>query len=144
MHPGISRLSDQPAVRAKGSPIDQTFMVAEILRALRRAEFAQILGRCGQMIILLAENAGVKSRVRQGADTKNQIGGVPVRIDKIIGQRQLNVEPGIARGEPGKPRRDVPLAKKTGPLMRIVPDGSLARSSSSRRASSRLPVIARA
>jgi hypothetical protein len=38
-----------------------------------------------------AQNTGVERRVRQRANAEDKIGRIPVRVDKVIGQRQLNV-----------------------------------------------------
>lgn len=97
------------------------------------------------MVELLPEHPGVKRGVRQRADAEDNVRGVTVRIDKIVGEGQFNGETRVTRQKPRQARRDVPLSeKKTGPLIRSVPDGSRARSSSSRRASSIFPAIARA
>lgn len=64
-------------------------MLAQLGRVSRYAVLTQIRRRRGKMVALLPEDAGVERRVRQGADAKNEVGGIPVRVDKVIGQRQL-------------------------------------------------------
>lgn len=64
-------------------------MLAQLGRVGRYAVLTQIRGRRGKMVALLPEDAGVERRVRQRADAKNEVGGIPVRVDKVIGQRQL-------------------------------------------------------
>ena len=114
-------------------------MMRQIVRPLRRAVLSQIVRRGGQIAALLTKNARVKGGVRQHADAKDHVGGILVRVDKIIGQRQLDIQPRIARRQ--QQPRATPLAEKTGALMRIVPEGSVERASSSRRASSKLVII---
>ncbi len=93
------------------------------------------------MVALLTKNARVKGGVRQHADAKDHVGGILVRVDKIIGQRQLDIQPRIARRQTRQPGAMCRWPKKTGALMRIVPEGSVERASSSRRASSKLVII---
>ena len=87
-------------------------MMRQIVRPLRRAVLSQIVRRGGQMVALLTKNARVKGGVRQHADAKDHVGGILVRVDKIIGQRQLDIQPRIARRQIRQPWRNVPLAEK--------------------------------
>lgn len=96
------------------------------------------------MVELLTEHPGVKRGVRQHADAEDNVRGVAVRIDKIVGEGQFNGETRITRQKPRQARRDVPLSEKDRAIDTQRADGSQARSSSSRRASSRFPAIARA
>jgi hypothetical protein len=66
-------------------------MIAQRGRIVRHTVFAQIRGRRGKVVTLLTKNAGVERRVRQHANAKDKIGRIPVRVDKVIGQRELNV-----------------------------------------------------
>ncbi|MND85725.1 hypothetical protein D3C80_776610 [compost metagenome] len=64
------------------------------------------------MVKLLAENARVEGGIRQLADAKDHVGSILVRIDIIVRQRQIQVQPGIAFCQRGQPGGDVPLPKK--------------------------------
>ena len=89
VHPILPLASHKPAIRARRTAIHQAFMLAQLGRVGRYAVLTQIRGRRGKMVALLPEDAGVERRVRQRADAKNEVGGIPVRVDKVIGQRQL-------------------------------------------------------
>lgn len=64
------------------------------------------------MVELLTEHPGVKRGVRQRADAEDNVRGVAVRIDKIVGEGQFNGETRITRQKPRQARRDVPLSEK--------------------------------
>lgn len=89
MHPILPFATHEPAVRPRRTAIDQTFVLAQFGRVGRNAVLTQIRGRRGKVVALLPKNTGVERRIRQRADAENEIGGVPVRVDKVIGQRQL-------------------------------------------------------
>jgi len=87
-------------------------VTAEIVRPLGRAMFLQIVRRGRQMVELLPEHPGVKRGVRQRADAEDNVRGVTVRIDKIVGEGQFNGETRVTRQKPRQARRDVPLSEK--------------------------------
>ena len=47
--------------------------------------------------MLHTQYPGVNAGIRQATNAKNHIGRIAVRIDEIIGQRQLNLHLRIAR-----------------------------------------------
>lgn len=119
-------------------------MAVQIVRHFWRTVFTHVVWRRGQMVHLLPKHPRAKRRVRQHANAEDKVCRIPVGVDKIIGQRQLYAQARIACRQAGKSWGYVLLAENTGPLMRIAPDGSTARASSSRRASSRFSAIDRA
>ncbi len=110
--PRLAGPTQQPAVGAGRAAIDQAFVLHNVVRRFRRAVFAQIGRGSGQMIKLLAQYPGVKRGVGQCANAKDHVGGIPMGIDVIIGQRQLNAEAGVTFRQAGKTGGDVPLAEK--------------------------------
>ena len=87
-------------------------MPGQFVGTVRRTVFTQVLWRCGQVIHLLTKHPGAKRGVGQHANAEDHVGSIPVRVDKIIGQRQLYAESGVTFRQTGKPRCNVLLAEK--------------------------------
>lgn len=65
-------------------------MIIELGWKFRFPKFFNIAWRGNQMITLSSKYAGMERRIRQRANSENDIRGIPVRIDVIISLRQFN------------------------------------------------------
>jgi hypothetical protein len=65
-------------------------MAAQIVRTSGAPCLRRYAGDAARWYTLLPKNTGVERRVRQRANAEDKIGRIPVRVDKVIGQRQLN------------------------------------------------------